>query len=94
MEYETQTDQGGQDETVFTTAQDEQEMSTGGCPEGETYEIADWVEKADGTEKEESSYQHEKVTATNERMIVVRSAPEQPAQPSLTFTRSGIFTPI
>ncbi|KZV20383.1 hypothetical protein F511_39356 [Dorcoceras hygrometricum] len=47
MQYETQTDQGGQDENVFSTAQDEQEKSTGGCPEGTTFDIEDWVEKAD-----------------------------------------------
>ncbi|KZV58298.1 hypothetical protein F511_01149 [Dorcoceras hygrometricum] len=39
MEYETQTYQGAQDENVFTIAQDEQEKSTGGCPEGTTYVI-------------------------------------------------------
>ncbi|KZV58740.1 hypothetical protein F511_18765 [Dorcoceras hygrometricum] len=59
---------------------DEQEMSIDGCLEGETFEIADWVEKDDGTEKEQSGYQHEKVTGTNEGAIVVRAAPEQSAQ--------------
>ncbi|KZV58592.1 hypothetical protein F511_11884 [Dorcoceras hygrometricum] len=33
---------------------DEQEMSTGRFPEGETFEIADWVGKGDGIDKEET----------------------------------------
>ncbi|KZV35895.1 hypothetical protein F511_19987 [Dorcoceras hygrometricum] len=52
------------------------------------------VEKVDGTEKVESSYHIEKETSTNEGAIVVRSGPEQPAQPSLKFTGTGIFTPV
>ncbi|KZV16945.1 hypothetical protein F511_35643, partial [Dorcoceras hygrometricum] len=33
--------------SIFAGLKDEQEMSTGECPEGETFEIADWVEKAE-----------------------------------------------
>ncbi|KZV23093.1 hypothetical protein F511_06617 [Dorcoceras hygrometricum] len=94
MEYETQNDQGVQDESSCTTVQDEQEMFTTGYFKGETFEIADWVDKADGTENEESGYQRDKVTGATERALVVRPAPEHPSQPSLTFTGSGIFTPI
>ncbi|KZV23858.1 hypothetical protein F511_26852 [Dorcoceras hygrometricum] len=91
---DTQTDHRGPDKIAFTIAQDEQEEPIGGCPEGETFEIADWVDNADGTEKEESTYQHEKVSGPNDMAIVVRPAPEKSAQPSLTITGSGIFTPI
>ncbi|KZV22867.1 3-oxoacyl [Dorcoceras hygrometricum] len=54
----------------------------------ESFDIADWVENADGTENKEITYQREKVSGPNDRMIVVRPAPEKSAQPSLTITGS------
>ncbi|KZV40494.1 hypothetical protein F511_23831 [Dorcoceras hygrometricum] len=75
-------------------AQDEPENFTSGCSEGQTCEFEDWVEKVTGTEREESTYQREAKSISHDRAIVVRSEPAQPAQPSLTFTGLGIFTPI
>ncbi|KZV25285.1 receptor-like protein kinase [Dorcoceras hygrometricum] len=40
---ETQMDNGGLNEIAFVTVQDREEELTGGCPEGETFEITDWL---------------------------------------------------
>ncbi|KZV21253.1 5-methyltetrahydrofolate:homocysteine methyltransferase [Dorcoceras hygrometricum] len=55
-ECDTKMDHGGPDEIAFNTAQDQQEELIDGCPEGETFEIMDWVDNADRTEKDESTY--------------------------------------
>ncbi|KZV28201.1 AAA-type ATPase family protein [Dorcoceras hygrometricum] len=57
-------------------------------------EIEEWVENVDGTKQDTSSNPSAMETDINKGVIVVRSGPEQPAQPSLTFTGTGIFTPI
>ncbi|KZV41006.1 hypothetical protein F511_18369 [Dorcoceras hygrometricum] len=62
--------------------------------EGETPEIEDWVDKDEQIEKDESSTQIEKDTATNDGAIVVSSGPEKPTQLTMTYTGQGIFAPI
>ncbi|KZV16878.1 hypothetical protein F511_21087 [Dorcoceras hygrometricum] len=85
LEYDTQMDHGGLNEIAFTIAQDDQEEPTCGCPEGETFEIADWVDNVERTEKE---------TDNVERAIVIRSGHELPAQLTMTYTGQSIFAPI
>ncbi|KZV38374.1 U-box domain-containing protein 9-like [Dorcoceras hygrometricum] len=70
---------------LFVPELDMEEELTGGCPEGETFEIADWVDNADRTEKE---------TENVERAIVVRSGHKLPVLLTMTYTRQGIFSPI
>ncbi|KZV53599.1 hypothetical protein F511_40802 [Dorcoceras hygrometricum] len=52
--------QGEQEKSTVDGAQGEQEKYTvdgltGGCPEGETFEIENWIDRADGTEEEQSA---------------------------------------
>ncbi|KZV40293.1 hypothetical protein F511_33509 [Dorcoceras hygrometricum] len=83
LEYDTQMDHRGQNEVASTTAQDEPRMFTDGCPERETFDIADWVDN-----------RNEKATDNVERAIVVRSGHELPALLTMTYTGQGIFAPI
>ncbi|KZV27904.1 hypothetical protein F511_24270 [Dorcoceras hygrometricum] len=85
---DTHTDHGDLNEIAFTIAHDKQEKPTGGCPEEETFEITDWVDNADRTEKERSTYQGEQILGPNDRAIVVRSQPKRHDQTSLKFTGS------
>ncbi|KZV16224.1 hypothetical protein F511_11129 [Dorcoceras hygrometricum] len=90
----TQTDHGGPDELAFTTAQDEQEKFTGGCPKGEITEIVEWVDKRDRIGQDENGSQIEKEADTNDRVLVVRYGFESPAHQPITYTVQGIFEPI
>ncbi|KZV51880.1 RNA-binding protein [Dorcoceras hygrometricum] len=79
------TDHGGLNEIAFTIAQDEQEGPIGGCPEGETFKIVNWVDNNDRAEKE---------TDNVEGAIVIQSGHELPAQLTMTYTGQGVFAPI
>ncbi|KZV35701.1 hypothetical protein F511_42893 [Dorcoceras hygrometricum] len=72
----------------------QQEQLTVDGLERETTEMESWVDKNDCLEQDKSSTQIEMEAATFEGAIVVRFEPEWPAHPSLTFTGSGVFTPI
>ncbi|KZV30161.1 hypothetical protein F511_16048 [Dorcoceras hygrometricum] len=58
-------------------------------PEGEMTEMDEWADKDERLEHDESSSQIEKEAANIERDIVVRSAHEQPAQQTITYTGQG-----
>ncbi|KZV32649.1 hypothetical protein F511_33423 [Dorcoceras hygrometricum] len=94
LEYDTQMDHGGQNEVAFTAAPDEPEMFTDGCPEGETFEITDWVDNIDRIEKEESTFQHEQVSGLNDSAVVVRTNSKQSALQTMKFVGHGIFSPV
>ncbi|KZV58442.1 hypothetical protein F511_29377 [Dorcoceras hygrometricum] len=74
---DTQMDEEGPDENVSNVAaQGEQGKPTAhglAHHEGETTEIEDWVDNDEQIERDESSAQIEKETATNDRAIVSRS---------------------
>ncbi|KZV56154.1 MiaB-like tRNA modifying enzyme [Dorcoceras hygrometricum] len=73
----------------------EQEKSTAGGPGGHVETIPEnegRIYEVEQVEHEESSNQTEKESATNAGSIVVRSGLEQPAQRSMKFTGTGIFT--
>ncbi|KZV53572.1 hypothetical protein F511_27296 [Dorcoceras hygrometricum] len=59
-----------------------------------TKRIEEWVDNVARIEHEDSSNQIEKETATNERAIVMRSGPEQPAHDSQTYTGKNVYAPI
>ncbi|KZV48544.1 hypothetical protein F511_16805 [Dorcoceras hygrometricum] len=97
MECEYQTKTECQHGNVSIAAPGEQEKSTAGGPEGHvgtTPQTEGKIDDVEQVEQEESSNQTDKEAATNAGAIVVRSGPEQPAQQSLTFTGTFIFTPL
>ncbi|KZV19931.1 hypothetical protein F511_22985 [Dorcoceras hygrometricum] len=77
------------DEIVSNDAQGEQEKSSVdslATPEGETTEIADWVDKEDRVERDENGIQFEKEADTNDRALVMQPGSEQPAHQIITYT--------
>ncbi|KZV32695.1 hypothetical protein F511_14468 [Dorcoceras hygrometricum] len=103
QEHDTQMEHGGPDETAFSNVQDKHKEFTGRFPEGETFEIADWVDNADGIETEERTYKDKQEQSTAEclegetenieRATIVFSGSKQQAPQTITDTGQGILCP-